>query len=169
MENKIKVFNQFDNPVGEPAPVGDGLEPVMDYVKDEETGEVVYKEVGKTNLYDIIQAAKEGTDIHFIINKVNRGEMVLPDGANALYCDTTALPKDIHEASDMAKVVTDIYSKDPILQLLYPNADEYQKAFINGEVMEAYLKKVDEIKAQSIKEEAKPVNEVKKDEVTINE
>lgn len=135
---KIKIYNQLENREGDFNPTGNGIEPVFDYVKDEETGEVVYKEVGKTNLYDIIQASKDGTDIHLIIDKLNKGLINMPSIDDGLFCDTTALPRDIHEAGDMVKSINAIYEKDPILKELYPTLEEYEKAFVSGKVLEEY-------------------------------
>lgn len=157
METKIKIFNQLENREGDPNPTGDGFETVYDYVKDEETGEVVFKEVGKTNLYDIIQASKDGTDIHVIIDKLNKGQINLPSYEAGLFCDTTALPRDVHEAGDMVKSINAIYEKDPILKELYPTIEAYEKAFVSGKVLEEYTALVNK-KIASVEVEANKIN-----------
>lgn len=158
MENKIKVFNQFNPPVGDACPVGDGKIPVFDYVKDEKSGEVVYKEVGKTNLYELIQAAKDGTDIHYIAERMAKGDTSLLNAKKGYFVDTSELPKDVFELEEMSKTIRATYNSDSILQGLYPTYEEYEKAFMNGQVFNAYLeaaKKSTEVKVEENNNEIK--------------
>jgi len=157
MEKVIKVFNQFNPPVGEPNPVGDGTVPVFDYVKDEKTGEVIYKEIGRTNMYELIQAAKDGTDIHYIAERMAAGDNSLANAKKGYFLNTAELPKDVFELEEMSKTIRATYNADAILQSIYPSYADYEKAFMSGEVFDAYLK------AAAPKQEKK--EEVKTDEV----
>ena len=98
----IKVFNEFNPPVGEPNPVGNGLIDVYDYVVDEDTGEVVYKVVGKSNLYELIQTSKDSTDIHYIVDRVNKGDNSLLEARRGIYADVTEMPQDVFELESMS-------------------------------------------------------------------
>ena len=158
----IKVFNEFNLPPAEANPVGDGLIDVYDYVVDEETGEVIYKVVGKSNLYELIQASKDSTDIHYIVDRVNKCDTSLLEAKRGIYCDTTEMPKDVFELEGMANTIRKTYESDAILKALYPSYEDYEKAFMNGKVFDAYIKAAQEINKsanapkEEVKDEAKP-------------
>lgn len=152
MEKQIKVFNQFNPPIGKANPVGDGKVPVFDYVTDDKTGDVIYKEVGKTNLYELIQSAKDGTDIHYIAERMSKGDNSLANARKGYFVDTSSLPKDVFELEEMSKTIRATYNSDGILQGLYPTYEEYEKAFMNGQVFNAYLEAANKEKKVEVKE-----------------
>lgn len=165
---EVKVFNQFNPPVGLPNPVGDGTVPVFDYVEDKETGEVVYKEVGKSNLYELIQASKESTDINYIVERMSKGDNSLLNMRKGIFADVSELPKDVFELGEMSKTIKDVYEKDSILKSIYGSYEEYEKAFIEGKVFDAYQEAVAAIAAAK-GGNPQPVVEEKKEEVKANE
>ena len=156
---EVKVFNQFNPPVGEPNPTGDGKVPVYDFVEDKETGEVVYKEVGKSNLYELIQASKESTDINYIVDRMAKGDNSLLNVRKGIFADVSEMPKDVFELGEMSKTIKSVYEGDSILKSLYKSYEEYEKAFMEGKVFDAYLNA-----AQAI-EKAKEKEGVIEDEV----
>ena len=159
---KIKVFNQFNPPIGEPNPVGDGLVPVYDYVEDKDTGEIVYKEIAKSNLYELIQRSKNGTDIHYIVDRMSKGDNSLLNVRQGIFADVSEMPKDVFELGEMSKTIKAVYEQDKLLQSMYKDFETYQDAFIKGEVFDAYVnaaKAAEEAAKAAVVEEGGKVNE----------
>ena len=155
----IKIFNEFNPPVAEGNPVGDGLIDVYDYVVNKDTGEVEYKVVGKSNLYELIQTSKDSTDIHYIVDRVSKGDKTLLEARRGIYADVTEMPKDVFELESMSNNIRNVYQNDAILKSLYPTYEDYEKAFMNGKVFDAYIQAVQKINTTN-----KPVEEVKENE-----
>lgn len=163
----VKIFNEFNLPEAKPAPVGDGFVDVYDYVNEEDkaTGEVkvVYKVVGKSNLYELIQASKDSTDIHYIVDRVSKGDTSLLNAKQGIFCDTSEMPKDVFELEGMSNQIRKVYEGDLILKNLYKSYEDYEKAFLKGEVFDAY------ISACKAVEEANKANTANNTEVNVNE
>lgn len=63
-----------------------------------ERGQVVLKEDGTENLYDLIQSFAESTDIHAILRRFENGEVDVLEKVQGFYGDLTDMPKTYAEA-----------------------------------------------------------------------
>lgn len=162
---KIKLFNEFNLPEAKDNPVGDGFVDVYDYVNevDDESGEVnvVWKKTGRSNLYELIQTSKDSTDIHYIVDRVAKGDRSLLEARQGIFADVTEMPKDVFELEGMANNIRSVYENDAILKNLYKSYEDYEKAFMHGEVFDAYIQAVQKINAANTAANS----EVKEDEV----
>ncbi len=63
-----------------------------------ERGQVVLREDGTENLYDLIQSFAESTDIHAIMRRFENGEVDVLEKVQGFYGDVTDMPKTYAEA-----------------------------------------------------------------------
>lgn len=92
-------------------------------------------EVGKTNIYEKIQANKESTLINNIIERYNNGDVQALNQRQPVYGDTTQMPKNLAEAQQMVINAERYYNSLPneIKQKLNNSKEEFFESTTNGE------------------------------------
>ena len=150
----MKFHTEYDHPETIAAPSGDKWRTKYKRTFDE-NGNETQEEAGKTNIYEKIQAAKDSTLIYNIIDRFENGDTAIVNKLNSptegMFTDITNMPKNIHEAANMANNAQ---------QKLQTLPEEIKTSFINnGNVTEAEIREYYEKKFQ----------QQPKEEVTTNE
>lgn len=160
----MKIYNYFMRRKGEPAPTGDGFEYVNEEFTDEKTGEIFIK-VNKIPVYEMIQAARETTDMTYILAQLAKGDTTVLERTHGVYLDSTELPQSLEEALAFNEKIDNVYNSNDILKDIYKNKEDYKKALLNGEDI---ISKVNDYHNQKIFALKNKQNEIKK-EVKTNE
>lgn len=96
---KRKYYRAYEHPATEPAPSGEKEEPVYQ-MQINAKGREVLVEIGKTNIYNIIQESLEPSKIENIIRRATEGDPFALQQMNGQYIDTTDLPTTLAEAQN---------------------------------------------------------------------
>lgn len=91
------------------------------------------------NRYEMIQAAKDSTDIHAIINRVKLGDISVlnvnpPINQGDEIVDVSNIPDNINEATQLqSSAINQFYSLDPNIRALFDNdVSKFSKAISDG-------------------------------------
>lgn len=159
---EVKVYTIFDRPKTIPTNPGDEfLNVYQEEIKKDGSKEVVV--VGKKNVYDMIQADLESTKIENILHALAMGDLEALQQREALYFDSTTMPKNLMEIQNLVCKARQEFETFPVevKELFNYSADEYvaemgSKEFF--EKMSPYNQKMANIeKAGSAKEYEKKV------------
>lgn len=93
----MTFYSRINRPKTIPAPKTEKTIPTFSLKINPETGKKELEESGKTNIYDKIQAAKEGTLIYNILDRYQKGETDVLKKLNGQYGDFTQMPKTLAE------------------------------------------------------------------------
>lgn len=109
----MKYYAAYKTPTTEPAPAGSKEESVYQ-IDIDLNGHKVIKEVGKTNIYDMIQASLEQSKIENIIRRATEGDANALAVMNGQYIDTTDVPHTLAEAQNFVIKAKNEFDQLPI-------------------------------------------------------
>lgn len=155
----MKIIKQYDKTTKHFSKSGNGyLTPHYEWVLDKTTNTRKYVKVSETDLDQVIQANAKNYDLKTIMQQLQCGIKVANEG---IYCDTTQLPTNIHEAGAMHEKLNSIYEENPILKKIYKTKEDYSKAFIDRKVEEDinefYNKEIKKINDKAISDYKKSI------------
>lgn len=106
-------YTAYKRPITEPAPAGEKEESVYQTTIDLH-GHKILKEIGKTNIYDIIQESLESSKIENIIRRASEGDINALTIMNGQYIDTTDIPNTLAEAQNFVIQAKNEFDQLPI-------------------------------------------------------
>lgn len=89
-------FSLRNRPKSIPVDLGDGTDPV--YEKQLVNGVSTLVEVGRTSLFDFVQASKDDTLIYNILSRYERGDESALNRVGGVYADVVGMPTNLAEA-----------------------------------------------------------------------
>lgn len=107
----MEFYDQNNRPPRIPTPTGSPWR-IKRKAGVDEKGNWCVKEIGKTNVYEKIQAAKDSTEIYNIIERYENGEIGLIQ-RQGTYGDVSEMPKSIFEAETQAQEANQNLNKLP--------------------------------------------------------
>ena len=91
-------YSRSNYPETIPCPKCEKTVPKFELKINKDTGRKELKENGRTDTYEIIQAAKEGTMIYNILERYQNGEIEVLNKTQGVYGDFTQMPRTLAEA-----------------------------------------------------------------------
>lgn len=113
MSETNRYYTAYRTPATEPAPTGEKEESVYQITIDLQ-GHKKLKEIGKTNIYDIIQESLEQSKIENIIRRATEGDLNALTTMNGQYIDTTDIPNTLAEAQNFVIQAKQEFDQLPI-------------------------------------------------------
>lgn len=112
-----------------------------------EDGELIYKEKGKTNLYEKIQAARDSVDLQAMLARYEAGDDTALQKVQGMYIDTVDMPKNYADLYTAVSRANEVFDSMPVeIKEEYDNNPAaYWRAFGTEEfdkTMNAYRKMV---------------------------
>lgn len=107
----MEFYDQNNRPPKTPTPSGSPWR-IKKKAGIDDDGNWCVKEIGKTNVYEKIQEAKDSTEIYNIVERYQNGEIGLVQRQGA-YGDASDLPKNIFEAEAQAAAANQSLNKLP--------------------------------------------------------
>ena len=120
-----RVYTQFKRPKTIPVNPGDHFLNEYQEKITKDGKELV--EVGKRNIWDMIQADLEQSKIENILKAVAMGDLSALQQREAIYCDATEFPKNLMEAQNLVIKAQDEFKTFPkeVRDLFHDNPYEY--------------------------------------------
>lgn len=109
----MKFYTAYNRPKTKESPAGTKEESVYN-IEIDLTGHKKIVEVGKTNIYDIIQESLEQSKIENIIRRATEGDIMALQMMNGDYIDTTDVPKTLAEAQNFVIKAKQEFDQLPI-------------------------------------------------------
>lgn len=122
-----KVRTIFDTPKRYHCPIGSEFDNVYQEEIDSDTGRKTLVIIGKTNIYDRIQADLEGSKIENIMAKLAAGDLSVLRNEQLIYADATEMPKTLMEAQNIVVKAKQEFENFPteIKRLFNNSAEQY--------------------------------------------
>lgn len=114
------------------SPVGEEEKTTYELYLDE-NGQEELKETGKTNVYEMIQAAAKDVDIYTILERYENGDLAAINKKNGFYEDISEIPNNINELNEAAKNARTVFDslteeqRENVLKVLSGNFDIKEK------------------------------------------
>lgn len=127
--------------------------------KYDENGSLDLVEVGKENIYDLIQSHADSVDIHVILKRFEAGEYDVLNKLQGIYADVTDLPKNYAELLNKVIAGENAFLELPVeLRAKFNHSfAEFLQSAGTDEWFEKIGYKEDEVKAaEPVKEEVNP-------------
>lgn len=127
---------KFRNPVQrtnlskEVSDPGDNMRPIYKWRYDED-GKPVHKITEYEDVYEIIQAERDGTDLKRMLERYENGDESALSKVQGMYIDTVALPKNYAQLYEAVAIHNQVFDSMPveIKEKYHNNPAEYWKAF----------------------------------------
>lgn len=116
-----KFYSESNRPKTIPAPAGSKWQIKYKEVINEK-GEPEIKAVGKTNIYEKIQAYKKQCLVYNIIERFENGDITALNKTQGQYLDTTEIPTNINDLNELKNKTIETVNKLP---------DELKEKIIN--------------------------------------
>lgn len=118
------VYTKFNRPKTKPTCAGKRYLNVYEETTDEK-GRLCLEKVGERNVYDEIQADADSADIKKILQAVARGDLSALQQREAVYADSTTLPKTMMELQNfIIKTKNEFYDMPLEVRKLFDNSPE---------------------------------------------
>jgi len=155
----MKFYSAYNPSPTIPTPTGDGTEDKFE-LRIDKNGVKNLEKVGKTNLYEKIQAGLEQTLIYNILERFNAGDTAVLEKAKGQFGDFTQFPTNLAEAQQQVINAEIMFNELPVKVRKEFNESytQFLASFSDGsykEIFEKYLPK-DAVKEVSKEEVIKP-------------
>ena len=132
----MEFYSRIKKPDTIPAPSGEKVVPTFSLRISKETGRQELVKTGTTDIYEKIQAAKEGTLIYNIIERFQNGDITALNKNKLCYGDTTIVPKTLAGMKQALIDAENNFNKLPleVRKEFNHNVNEYLNAIDNGSI-----------------------------------
>lgn len=151
----MEFYNRSHYPKTIAYPKSEPNVPVFALKIDKDTGKKELKKTGATNLYEKIQASKEGTLIYNILERFNNGDNEALNKTKGTYGDFSQMPKTLAEAQQSLIDAENAFNELPldVRREFNMSTSEFLAALTNGK-FEAVMTKL-----QPQKQKAEEINQ----------
>lgn len=148
MNEKVKVYTQFDRPDTIPTEPGTRFLDVYQEVIGKD-GTLEIEKIGQRNIYEEIQMDLESTKIENILHAVAMGDLNALKQRECFYVDATTMPKTLMEAQNIVvRAKEEFYAMPVEVRKLFDNSPEkYVSEMGTPEFLEKMAPFNDKIKA----------------------